>query len=318
MNDKCSIAIIGAGITGSSLARLLTDTARAEVSLFDKSALVGGRMATRHTDLVTFDHGAPFFTARENSFKEFLTSYRSSFSIWDAKVTTLSPDGKMYKRQWFEPHYIGVPTMRSLCEAIVQGLDTRLGSEVTSVSGEIGAWFIDHKTGRCGPFDWVISTAPAEQTRTILNIPLPAVQYHPVFSLLIPLSGTTRFDVAIVLNSPLEILINGATKKARFRHPSLVAHAGSDWSTYYIDHPVGKIEAMLMGALAELGDFKPNLDNTTTHRWRYAKVSETSDNSFFLDKNQQIGACGDWTKGPGVEASFMSAHSLYLEITRHL
>ena len=65
MNDKCSIAIIGAGIAGSSLARLLTDTARAEV-LFDKSALVGGRMATRHTDLVTFDHGAPFFTAREN------------------------------------------------------------------------------------------------------------------------------------------------------------------------------------------------------------------------------------------------------------
>ena len=73
-----------------------------------------------------------------------------------------------------------------------------------------------------------------------------------------------------------------------------------------------------MGALAELGDFKANLDNTTTHRWRYAKVSETSDNSFFLDKNQQIGACGDWTKGPGVEASFMSAHSLYLEITQHL
>ncbi len=101
MNDKCSIAIIGAGIAGSSLARLLTDTARAEVSLFDKSALVGGRMATRHTDLVTFDHGAPFFTARENSFKEFLTSYRSSISIWDAKVTTLSPDGKTYKRQWF-------------------------------------------------------------------------------------------------------------------------------------------------------------------------------------------------------------------------
>ena len=143
MNDKCSIAIIGAGIAGSSLARLLTDTARAKVSLFDKSPLVGGRMATRHTDLGLFDHGAPFFTAREDSFKEFLTSYPYSFGIWDAKVTTLSPEGKMYKRQWFEPHYIGVPTMRSLCETIVEGLDTRLGSEVTSVSGETGAEIVN-------------------------------------------------------------------------------------------------------------------------------------------------------------------------------
>lgn len=56
------IAIIGAGVSGLIVAN--------EVTIFDKSRGIGGRMATRRVDNYHFDHGAQFFTAKSEEFKE--------------------------------------------------------------------------------------------------------------------------------------------------------------------------------------------------------------------------------------------------------
>jgi predicted NAD/FAD-dependent oxidoreductase len=67
---KKRIAIIGAGMSGLTLANRLSKIA--EVVLFEKSRGVGGRMSTRQADPFTFDHGAQFFTVRDKRFSVFI------------------------------------------------------------------------------------------------------------------------------------------------------------------------------------------------------------------------------------------------------
>ena len=64
------IAIIGAGLSGLVVAKTLGR--HNEIHIFEKSRGVGGRMSTRYADPFQFDHGAQFFMARSQQFKEFV------------------------------------------------------------------------------------------------------------------------------------------------------------------------------------------------------------------------------------------------------
>jgi len=57
--SKPKIAIIGAGLAGLNLARLLGELA--DVIVFEKSDKVGGRLSTLNEQGFSFDHGAQFF-----------------------------------------------------------------------------------------------------------------------------------------------------------------------------------------------------------------------------------------------------------------
>ena len=57
---KGKIAVIGAGITGLTLAQLLQG--KFDVLLYEKSWRPGGRMSTRHSDEFQFDHGTQYFS----------------------------------------------------------------------------------------------------------------------------------------------------------------------------------------------------------------------------------------------------------------
>jgi predicted NAD/FAD-dependent oxidoreductase len=70
MSERRKIAVVGAGIAGLALARSLHDIA--DVTVFEKSRGVGGRMATRRAGAVGFDHGAQYFTVRDDAFRRML------------------------------------------------------------------------------------------------------------------------------------------------------------------------------------------------------------------------------------------------------
>ncbi|MBB3545378.1 putative NAD/FAD-dependent oxidoreductase [Rhizobium sp. BK176] len=56
MAERLRVGVIGAGIAGLTIVRSLQKIA--DVIVFEKSRGVGGRMATRRIDDVSFDHGA--------------------------------------------------------------------------------------------------------------------------------------------------------------------------------------------------------------------------------------------------------------------
>ena len=65
-----NIAVIGAGITGITLANLLQK--KVNLTVFEKSRGVGGRMATRRAEPYQFNHGAQYFKIENKEFRDFL------------------------------------------------------------------------------------------------------------------------------------------------------------------------------------------------------------------------------------------------------
>jgi predicted NAD/FAD-dependent oxidoreductase len=65
---KPTVLIIGAGMTGLTAARRLSDHG-VESVLLDKGRAVGGRMATRRIGEARFDHGAQHFGLIDQDFR---------------------------------------------------------------------------------------------------------------------------------------------------------------------------------------------------------------------------------------------------------
>ena len=170
------IAIIGAGIAGLTLAYQLQH--KAEITLFEKSRGVSGRLATRRLGEFEFDHGAQFFTARSNAFKQFIAPFikQGIIAPWQPRVLTLAPGKKPYRRDWFEPHYVAVPRMNSLAKALAGELDIELQTPISSLSAvSEGQWQLRTPDAEWPEtFDWVISTAPVIQSIALLGEHLSA------------------------------------------------------------------------------------------------------------------------------------------------
>ena len=305
------IGVIGAGIAGGYLGSALGQLGH-DVVVLEKSRGFGGRLATRRGEGVQFDHGAPFFTARTSLFKELLAEQASSVVEWTPRVTTLSPGGKSYKRDWFEPHYIGAPAMGALAQSLLATSEVQFEREVDTVVSEAERCLVNFKDGVVEPYDFVISTAPAPQTAAIMNIELEDVSYSPCFALLAIPSKSLNFDAAVVKDSPIEWVEYTASKPSRVSTSTLVAHASAEWTVKHFDAPRDDVKQSLISALYALGievDGNPSL-----HRWRYAHVVQPYRSPYWLSSQSRLAACGDWAVGCGVESAVISASKLVAAI----
>ena len=110
------VAIIGAGLSGLVVAQRLQSSA--DITIFEKSRGVGGRMATRYAGDFEFDHGAQFFTARTDAFKSFLEPLIDDGVVanWKAAFAEFDRGNMKALRSWGGdyPHYVGTPRMNSI------------------------------------------------------------------------------------------------------------------------------------------------------------------------------------------------------------
>ena len=321
MGSNVSIAIVGSGIAGTTLARLLTDDSPStEITIFEKSRGVGGRMATRYSEQLEFDHGAQFFTIRGNRFRQFLSRYKNAYKAWPAATTTLSPDRKEYTRLWFETHYVGTPRMNSLCKKIAESLDIQLQQKITGISGAPKQWFLESEDGRFGPFDWVVSTAPAPQTQTIFNKPDLDAPYDATFALMVPVEERPEFDAAVVRDSPVSWLAVTSSKpeRSQLKQLGIVAHADSQWSDKHLDVPADKVKGELLDALEALAISGLQRELATLHLWRFSRPLAAGTQPYFFDAREHLAACGDWFMSDNVEGAFDSAHALFLTLRKQI
>lgn len=87
-------AVVGAGIAGLSLARLLRDQGR-QITVFDKARGAGGRMASRHLEPGTIDHGAQYFTAEDDGFRAEVERWNRAgvVAVWSPRMVRIGPGG---------------------------------------------------------------------------------------------------------------------------------------------------------------------------------------------------------------------------------
>jgi renalase len=115
MNPAPHLALIGAGIAGLSCATLLQQ-AGLEVSLFDKSRGVGGRMSTRRGDDWQCDHGAQYFTARHPDFRAEVARWQRAgvAGLWEPRLWLFDGDSPAGRESTVE-RFVGTARHDGAC-----------------------------------------------------------------------------------------------------------------------------------------------------------------------------------------------------------
>ncbi|KQQ35378.1 hypothetical protein ASG19_16840 [Rhizobium sp. Leaf306] len=319
MARRIRLGIVGAGIAGLTLARAMADCA--DVRIFEKSRGVGGRMATRRTDAVTFDHGAQYFTIRDGRFRAALETAQADRVVepWTGALATL-PDGNLAALSGGDTtRYVGSPSMNALAKAMAAGLDIQTDAPVEAISGTAGKWFLKIGDRREGPFDWLVLAAPAPQSALLLpdefthHGALAKTRMNACFTLMIRQTEDAKlpFAAARVDDPVIGWISRNNSKPERPDDPCLVVNATAKWSDDHLEEPLEDVRRTMLEALQRYIPISPSeAEAATIHRWRYANVDRPAGQAFLLDDVSQLAACGDWCIAGRVEAAFLSAAAL--------
>jgi predicted NAD/FAD-dependent oxidoreductase len=162
--------IIGAGIAGLTAARRLRDHGHS-VLVLDKGRRPGGRASTRSLEGFSFDHGPPWCSITDPTFRAFLdaSGVSSCLDAWQGRFARLE-SGRLIPEDPEFPRYVGVPGMGTIGRALAEGIDVRVSVHVDRLERSAGTWTIrDRNGGSFGPFDAVIVTAPPAQAAALLR-----------------------------------------------------------------------------------------------------------------------------------------------------
>lgn len=174
-------AVVGAGIAGVACARTLVQAGH-EVTVFEREAVAGGRMAGESTPFGSFDSGAQYFTVRDPRFELALRTTPGVCKPWSANlVRVLDPHGRVAEAALpsREKHWVAQPDMGALVGRWAAPLGERLVTDARVAQIEPDAldrrrWQLrtegaDGSTGVHSGFDAVLLTVPPACARLLLG-----------------------------------------------------------------------------------------------------------------------------------------------------
>lgn len=309
------IAIIGAGLAGMRLASQISSAH--VVTIFEKSRGPGGRMSTRRAAPYAFDHGAQYFTAASDTFQTFLAPFIADKTVvaWPEAIE-LTGGAEVSDK----PKYAAAPGMNAICKALAAELDVRTGVQIEALQRGPDGWLLCTDAGeRFGPFDWVISTAPAPQAAALLpdtfagQTALSQVEMLGCFTLMLGFEAPLDLGWSALKSgdSPVGWMAVNSKKPGRDQATSLVVQASNTWAQAHMEQDPEQVTSTLLSAASEQAgvDLSSGL-HLALHRWRYAATRTAVGQPFLLDEDMQLAACGDWCLGSKVEAAFLSADAL--------
>lgn len=320
-----TVAIIGAGISGLICARRLGS--QFKVQLFDKSRGVSGRMATRRTgqDEVSFDHGAQYFTIRSNQVTSMLEAWIDDgiVALWRGNVSVLRPGFNTQREP--TPRYVAMPGMNSLGKHLAKFLPIETNTRIDKATHSSDGWTLTTTEGaKHGPYDYLVCTAPPEQTLGIIGKASPFTstlanqKFDPCWATMIHFAHPVpvSYDAAFVHENPLRWICRNNSKPARDPDKECwVLHASPEWSKAHLEESPEQVTPQLLKAFATaIGQQLGEIQNVTSHRWRYSAPADPLEQGHLWDAELKLGIAGDWCSGARVEGAILSGLGLAQKI----
>lgn len=317
------IAIIGAGLSAISAALNLKKNVN--ITIFEKSNNVGGRMAVRRSNPYEFDHGAQFFTAKNNDFRNFIAPLIKENIIqrWDARFAEFNNNTILRQNSWGAeyPHFVGVPDMNKIIQYLSKNLNVKLNKKINKITkNSKNQWILfDDNFNDLGSFDWVISSAPAEQSAIIL----PQEYKHQkqllqkkmvgCFSLMLgfkdPLS--LSWDAALIGNADISWISVNSSKPGRSKSFSLLVHSTNAWAEKNINKNDQKIISYMCRETSRIISHDISIaDHIGLHKWKYANIEKQDESNLLIDYDNKLASCGDWIIHGRIESAFKSGYLL--------
>ena len=344
---KCkNIAVIGAGMAGVSCARTLAEAGH-QVTLFEKSQGLGGRMATRNSAFGTFDHGAQYFTARDKRFIHALESSQSLCKPWSANtVRVLDEHGSVTAEglPGNDAHWVPTPGMSALVKHWALPLQTlhrvELGTKVTQLARDAlhpEQWQLHTEAAEGAQhvfsgFDSVLLAMPAAQASALLKTspltsqlatPIDQVQVAPCWTLMLAFPQAMQpglitlgpqWNAARSTHHRIAWLARESSKPGRGTVERWTVQASAAWSQEHIDDDAERVQGKLIKAFSEITGIHAEPAHVDTQRWLYAQTTQPLGQSHLWDETTRVGVCGDWCLGHRVENAFISGLELALAV----
>ncbi len=308
------IAVVGAGIAGLSAARALKDRGH-DVQVFERSPVPGGRLATRTiraielprglSGEVAFDHGAQYFTVRDDRFSLLAAEWERDrvIAAWPGRIVSF--DGEGWDDLATETRrYVGVPGMSAIATAMASGLEITCEQRITALDGVLNS------------FDHVIVAVPAPQALPLVShVPalaarVAAVTMAPCWTVMAAFEErvAARFDAAFIHGHALGWIARTTSKpKRNWKIDTWVLQATATWSRAHLDDRPDDVGAFLMETFEDLVRAGlPRAFYATVHRWKYAAANPPLATGAIHDRDARITLCGDWCKGARIEDAFLS------------
>ena len=328
-----NVAIVGAGMSGMIAARTLRDHG-VNVTVFEKSRGLGGRMATRRVDAApTFDHGAQYFTCRDARFERYVSSWQRQGLVarWpdeNQRIIVLE-NGIEKSESKSVDRYVAVPRMKAVPMHLAEDTPIELSSRIARIkshqtdTGGQQQWELHSESGgQYGPFDKVLLAIPADQSAQILKDSgsceslagqLSLIKMDPCWAVMLTLENELPVDWvgAFVHQSPIRWVARNSTKPGRpNKREHLVIHADSDWTRARWESDKDAIIEQLVDALkTATGIDSLKFTHAAAHRWKYS-IPDVSTKfppeRVLLNEDRSVIACGDWAGGARVEGAFLS------------
>lgn len=312
-------AIIGAGLAGMTLAERLSR--QYDVTVFEKSKSVGGRMTHRYYNDFDFDHGAQYFTAKSPEFKFFIKYYyeQGVISLWNAQFIDYDEGTLLVSRRWNEQHWVAQPSMNALVKAMVKNHDIRLNHRITAVNRVGKYWGLLSQKSEIEYFDMVMFAIPAAQCRQLMPRDfafysrLSEYIMSPCYSLMLGLNKSPNidWDVAHIHDSIISWISVNNSKPGRTDSVSIVAQSTNDWALKNYELNFNEVQDFMLEKVMNILNITGlDITHVDLHRWRYANSPKRNGPLSYYDECLELGICGDWLQQGRVEAAFLSASDL--------
>jgi predicted NAD/FAD-dependent oxidoreductase len=346
MPSSRHIAIVGGGIAAITCARTLVQAGH-RVTVFEKSSGLGGRMSTRSSSFGTFDHGAQYFTVRDQRFVQAIQTVPGVCRPWSANIVRVLDSHGCVAAAGLparEPHWVANPGMNALVKAwaqpLVDAAQVELQTKVVAIEPDSlnkKQWQLrtqgDGGSSHVfGGFDAVVLGIPSPQAQVLLaNTPKAAalakktasVTVAPCWTLMLAFPqavqpGLTtlgpQWNVARSTHHRIAWLARESSKPGRSKVERWTIQASAAWSQEHLNDAPSRVEAKLIKAFSEVTGIRAEPAHAETHRWMYAKTEKALGQSHLWDAKAGIGVCGDWCLGHRVEDAFVSG----LELALHM
>jgi predicted NAD/FAD-dependent oxidoreductase len=342
------VAVIGAGMAGITCALTLARAGQ-HVTVFEKSRGYGGRMATRQTPFGGFDHGAQYFTVRDERFALALQATPETVVPWSANsVRVLDALGDVVSAQppRREAHYVAAPGMNALvrgwAKPLIDAHHVRLNTRVQRISPDPlhdGGWQLhtdDPSTPGVqqvvGGFDRVLMAVPHPQALALLQasgldqgvgaglaqaLAVPTVA--PCWTLMLAFPQAMQpnlphlgpqWNAARSTHHRISWLAREGSKPRRDPIERWTVQASPAWSQEHINDTPERIIAKLRRAFTEVTHIHAEPTHAQAHRWLYAQTQTPLGRPFVWEASAGLGLCGDWCLGHRVEDAFVSGLEL--------
>ena len=306
------IVVVGAGISGCVCAYRLA-TAGHEVTLIEKGRGVGGRMATRRMDGARIDHGAQFFTVKDERMKSLLADWQAGDAVlpWYDKVPGRDDLVKRIR-------YRGRAGMTGPAKILAEFFKFEKEFFVESIGLE-KQWEIFEREGlnRKLVADHLVLTMPVPQILELLERSqfkfgaqvmdkLSKVRYTRCLAVLGIMNRSSGLSMPGTITHPTPEIdwISDNQIKGISEVPACTIHASDEYSQKFWDFPDEDRAPLLIRTTEELLNVK--ITNWSCHRWGFAKPLVTFGASQYLSKSYRISLAGDSFGGERIENSAMS------------